>query len=111
AQKLRSVSHAATYGAAPLLEWLWDVVARPVLDALGFDGPIVDGNWPRVWWVPTGVLSQLPLHAAGYHTRGGHETVIDRVMSSYASSVKALVHGRRYEVQRSIGTLSGEALL
>ena len=111
AQKLRSGPQAATYHAAPLLEWLWDVVARPVLDALGFDGPIVDGNWPRVWWVPTGVLSQLPLHAAGYHTRSGHKTVIDRVMSSYASSVKALIHGRRFDVQRSVGTLPGNALL
>ncbi|RDA85714.1 hypothetical protein CP532_0749 [Ophiocordyceps camponoti-leonardi (nom. inval.)] len=53
-----------------------------------------DDDLPRVWWIPTGLLSQLPLHAAGYHTRGGSETVIDRVMSSYASSVKSLIHGR-----------------
>ncbi|KAK4068324.1 hypothetical protein Purlil1_13827 [Purpureocillium lilacinum] len=111
AQKLRSVPQAAPHYAIPLLEWLWDVVARPVLDALGFHGPIPDDNWPRVWWIPTGVLSQLPLHAAGYHTKGGHDTVLDRVMSSYASSVKALIHGRRFDVQRSVGTFPGDALL
>ncbi|KAI3326484.1 CHAT domain-containing protein [Xylariaceae sp. AK1471] len=78
-----------------LLEWLWDVVACPVLDALGFQEPVSDTNWPRVWWIPTGLLGQLPLHAAGYHTKGRSETVLDRVMSSYASTVKALIHGRQ----------------
>ncbi|KAI3326723.1 hypothetical protein HD806DRAFT_488009 [Xylariaceae sp. AK1471] len=81
---------------APLLERLWDDVARPSLDALGFKNPISDNNWPRVWWIPTGLLGQLPLHAAGYHTSGRSETVLDRVMSSYASSIKALLYGRRH---------------
>ncbi|KAK6524179.1 hypothetical protein TWF694_005839 [Orbilia ellipsospora] len=83
------------------LEWLWDVVCHPVLDALGFKESIKDDRWPRVWWIPTGLLSQLPLHAAGYHKEGSTETVIDRVMSSYASSIKALVYGRRYQVRDS----------
>ncbi|RYP45618.1 hypothetical protein DL768_008055 [Monosporascus sp. mg162] len=95
---------------APLLEWLWNTVARPSLDALGFKDPVSDNNWPRVWWVPTGLLSQLPLHAAGYHTSGCSETVLDRVMSSYASSVKALIHGRR-RICRPTKPLSDYALL
>ncbi|KAH7013171.1 CHAT domain-containing protein [Ilyonectria destructans] len=79
-----------------VLEWLWDLVTRPVLDALGFTNPpSSDGNWPRVWWIPTGPLSKFPLHAAGHHRAGSAETVLDRVMSSYASSIKTVIHSRR----------------
>jgi CHAT domain-containing protein len=83
-----------------LLEWLWDVIAGPVFEALGFTQPPSDDNWSHLWWIPTGALSQLPLHAAGYHSRGSNKTVLDRVISSYSSSVKALIYGRRKHVQR-----------
>jgi len=79
-----------------LLEWLWDAACGPILEALGFTGcPPPGGRWPQVWWIPTGLLSLLPLHAAGRHASASAETVLDRVMSSYAPSVKALLHGRR----------------
>ncbi|KAK2469065.1 hypothetical protein H9L39_19333 [Fusarium oxysporum f. sp. albedinis] len=95
-----------------LLKWLWDVVCGPSLEALGFTTPPTPGhNWPRVWWIPTGLLSQMPLHAAGYHAHGSADTVIDRVMSSYASSVKALRYDRRHHIRKSAGPLSDLALL
>jgi hypothetical protein len=94
-----------------LLEWLWDAAAGPCLDALGFKNAVSSDDWPRVWWIPTGLLSQLPLHAAGRHAQGSVETVLDRVMSSYASSVKALVHGRRQRTRDSGGPASDQALL
>ncbi|KAF7174386.1 hypothetical protein CNMCM6106_008626 [Aspergillus hiratsukae] len=78
-----------------VLEWLWDVVLSPILGALGFNQPPSDDDWPHVWWIPTGALTRFPLHAAGRHAKGSTETVIDRVMSSYSSSVKAIIHGRR----------------
>lgn len=87
-------SHAAKT-LQPLLEWLWDVACRPCLDALGFSTPIADDKWPHVWWIPTGFLEHFPFHAAGYHTRNSGETVLDRVMSSYSPSIRALLHGRR----------------
>ncbi|KAK6495590.1 hypothetical protein TWF481_002638 [Arthrobotrys musiformis] len=94
----------ASFPIKETLEWLWDTVCHPILDALGFDRPISpDDNWPRIWWVPTGLLSQFPLHAAGYHKHGSTETVLDRTMSSYASSIKALIHGRRQHVRTSAG--------
>ena len=77
-----------------LLEWLWDTIAMPFLDLLGFSKPPTD-TWPRVWWIPTGPLAQLPIHAAGYHTNGSSDTVLDRVISSYSSSVRALVISRQ----------------
>ncbi|KAJ3573299.1 hypothetical protein NPX13_g4752 [Xylaria arbuscula] len=94
-----------------LLEWLWDIIACPVLDALGFQEPVSDTDWPRVWWIPTGLLSQLPLHAAGYHTKGSSETVLDRVMSSYASTVKALIHWRQLHFREPVRPVSNHALL
>lgn len=84
-----------------LLEWLWDVVAEPVLLRLGFDRePPAGADWPRLWWVPGGLLSLLPLHAAGYHgTRTEPDplrrAVVDRVVSSYAPTVRALRHAQR----------------
>ncbi|RTE76982.1 hypothetical protein BHE90_008560 [Fusarium euwallaceae] len=108
-------------GIAPPLEWLWDIVARPCLDALGFTRHAQDDadgktEWPRVWWVPTGVLSQLPLHAAGryYLNQPGSvdgDTVLDRVMSSYASSVSMLIRGRRLHDRASPVPPSNQALL
>lgn len=83
----------------PLLEWLWNTICRPCLDELGFKDCVPDDNWPRVWWVPTGLVSQLPLHAAGLHAHKSADTVLYRVMSSYASSIKALLHGRRNKAQ------------
>ncbi|MEV5410337.1 CHAT domain-containing protein [Thermopolyspora sp. NPDC052614] len=80
------------------LRWLWDTVAEPVLRTLGHDLPPEDGVWPRVWWAPGGILGLLPLHAAGHHvtapgTPSGH-TVMDRVVSSYTPTVRALGYAR-----------------
>ncbi|MFR9725294.1 CHAT domain-containing protein [Streptomyces sp. MS19] len=70
------------------LAWLWDTVAGPVLDALGYAAPPPDGTpWPRVWWSPTGALAALPLHAAGHHD--GDRAVLDRVVSSYTPTIRA----------------------
>ncbi|KAJ5726428.1 TPR Domain containing protein [Penicillium malachiteum] len=79
-----------------LLEWLWDMIAKPILDALGLTTAPVD-HLPRIWWIPTGPLAQLPIHAAGYHFHGSN-TVIDRVISSYSSSISALLQNRRRHV-------------
>ncbi|MER7723089.1 CHAT domain-containing protein [Streptomyces sp. NPDC096323] len=48
------------------------------------DGP----GQPRVWWVPTGSLALLPVHAAGH--RDGSRTLLDRVISSYTPTVRSL---------------------
>ncbi|GAA2464369.1 CHAT domain-containing protein [Streptomyces macrosporus] len=77
------------------LAWLWDVVAEPVLDALGLTGPPADpdGPWSRLWWAPGGALNSLPLHAAGHHDVPG-ASVMDRVVSSYTPTLRALLHSR-----------------
>ncbi|NGO48156.1 CHAT domain-containing tetratricopeptide repeat protein [Streptomyces ureilyticus] len=84
-----------------VLQWLWDAAAGPVLEALGHHRqPSADADWPRVWWAPGGLLGLLPLHAAGYHTdpvdEPGRRTVMDRVISSYTPTVRALRHARQH---------------
>lgn len=81
-----------------ILAWLWDTVAEPVLRSLGHHRAPTEGvPWPRVWWIPTGRLTSLPLHAAGYHadSYGPGRTVMDRVISSYTPTISALRHARR----------------
>ncbi|MFF4125333.1 CHAT domain-containing protein [Microbispora rosea] len=78
------------------LEWLWDAAVAPVLDALGCPTPQDPGTpLPRVWWVPGGMLSVFPIHAAGHHRAAGRRTALDRVISSYATTVRALLDARR----------------
>ncbi|MGW8778409.1 CHAT domain-containing protein [Streptomyces sp. NPDC055796] len=109
----RQARHTASSGTDPaerqeaqtvladVLEWLWDAAAGPVLEALGHKGPPppeADGELPRVWWAPGGLLGLLPLHAAGHHTDArddpSRRTVMDRVVSSYTPTVRALRHAR-----------------
>ncbi|MEU9201242.1 CHAT domain-containing protein [Streptomyces sp. NPDC048332] len=86
-----------------VLRWLWRTVAEPVLDELGLASPPPAGEpWPRVWWCPTGPLALLPLHAAGHHDERGRAeglSVLDRVVSSYTPTLRALVDARRPAAQ------------
>ncbi|MFF3095507.1 CHAT domain-containing protein [Streptomyces cyaneofuscatus] len=94
----RAVLHARSEmesGLASVAEWLWDCIADPVLRALGIhDAPPAGAGYPRLWWCPTGLLNLLPLHAAGYHGApqegDAPRTVIDRVVSSYTPTLRAL---------------------
>lgn len=76
------------------LAWLWDVVVGPILDKLGFGKTPTSPTWPRVWWIPTGILRSLPLHAAGRHLNPSPVAAVDRVISSYTSSLTALLDAR-----------------
>jgi tetratricopeptide (TPR) repeat protein len=90
---------AAEQQPQDILSWLWEAIAAPVLERLGISGPPRDNQpWPRLWWCVSGPLSLLPLHAAGrHHTLAdtAPATVIDRVISSYAPTIRALIHARR----------------
>ncbi|KAF5680750.1 30S ribosomal S17P protein [Fusarium denticulatum] len=84
-----------TFKSDEALQWLWDCVASPVLNALGFDKPPCEGDWPHIWWIMTGLLNKFPIHAAGLHLRDCSETVIDRVISSYHGSIQSIIRGRK----------------
>ncbi|MEU3918968.1 CHAT domain-containing protein [Streptomyces sp. NPDC029004] len=85
---------AAQQTARGVLDWLWRAVAAPVLDALS--------DTRRIQWCPTGVLSLLPLHAATDAATGA--SALDRVVSSYTPTLRAMVaatpRGARRDVDR-----------
>ncbi|KAF5694457.1 hypothetical protein FDENT_1186 [Fusarium denticulatum] len=107
---LHQLSTRAKASMSGVLEWLWDVAVGPILDYLGYkDTP--QGEWPRIWWIPTGPLTLLPLHAAGYHSPPSNKSALDRVVSSYSSSIKALQYSRRMRQKNSRSLIDRPALL
>ena len=70
-----------------VLGWLWDTIAKPILAEL-------PSNPARLWWCPTGLLTFLPLHAAGHHGSDSGCTLLDRVICSYTPTLRALVEAR-----------------
>ncbi|MFD5985322.1 CHAT domain-containing protein [Streptomyces cyaneofuscatus] len=94
-----------------VLDWLWRTVARPVLDDLDRPRPAsrrrpalpgAGYRRPRVWWCATGPLSGMPLHAASLlpdparpaDTSTVTDSVIDRVVSSYAPTLSVPAYSR-----------------
>jgi hypothetical protein len=67
-----------------VLAWLSATVTGPVLRRL-------DPDAGRLWWVPCGLLAYFPLHA----------TVLDRVVSSYTPTIRALAHARARRIPRT----------
>lgn len=105
--------HERDQAISETLDWLWRVIAHPVLSALDYREPITDtenANWPHLWWCPTGPLAILPLHAAGHydpHDPTNDAAVIDRAISSYTPTMLALIRAR--DTLRARGTTTNEA--
>jgi tetratricopeptide (TPR) repeat protein len=79
-----AVSAKAIHGVSACLDWTWDNVTGPVLDTLEALDAL--GSARRIWWCPTGPLTLVPMHAAG--------PALDRVVSSYTPTLRALLHAR-----------------
>ncbi|WP_159045164.1 CHAT domain-containing protein [Streptomyces sp. NRRL F-5122] len=96
-----------------VLAWLWDTVTEPVLQHLGHTTtPPDDGPWPRLWWCPVGMCTFLPLHAAGHHMPASRaDTVMDRVISSYTPTIRALAHARASRLRERLAGASASTML
>jgi CHAT domain-containing protein len=62
-----------------------------------------------VWWCPVGILAYLPLHVAGYHEdiiadRANPRTVLDRVVSSYTTTVRGLAYAQAQHLDPASNT-------
>lgn len=82
-----------------VLRWLWNVAVEPVLEDLGYLRRPDDGElWPKVWWIGGHLLGHLPLHAAGHHddlsADPARRTTLDRVVSAYTPTIRALHYSR-----------------
>jgi CHAT domain-containing protein len=78
-----------------LLAWLWDTAIKPVLSHLKL---LQDGTQPfqpRLWWVTSGTLGLMPLHAAGKGSKEPLENTYTHIVSSYASTFSALAFARK----------------
>ena len=101
-EALGKVSQAlplATSLLGQVMQSMWEGIAKPVLDALGFEKPTTRGPLPRMWWVTTSWLNVLPIHAAATFSDspGGTivDSVMDRVVSSYVPNLRALQFARK----------------
>ncbi|URN14711.1 MULTISPECIES: CHAT domain-containing protein [Streptomyces] len=73
-----------------VLDWLWRTVAEPVLAALD-----LPSGSSRVWWVPTGPLTTLPLHAAAPRDASDGASLLGLAVSSYVPTMYRLVTARQ----------------
>ncbi|MGW0391005.1 CHAT domain-containing protein [Streptomyces sp. NPDC003042] len=96
----RKQSQRAQQVVRETLVWLWQAVTGPVLDHLAVPAASA-GPRPRVWWSPAGALGTLPLHAAA--PADGASGALDRVVSSYTPTLRALHHARQ-RAARPAGT-------
>ena len=80
-----------------VLNTLWSTVAKPILDRLNDiglrDDRTVGVGLPHLWWITTGWVNMLPIHAAGEHLTaqetGRSCTLMDHFISSYIPSLRA----------------------
>ncbi|KAF8717214.1 TPR-like protein, partial [Rhizoctonia solani] len=81
---------------------LWYNIVKPVLDFLGYthNPGIATENMPHITWCPTGILSFLPLHAAGDYEQPGSR-VFDYVISSYTPTLTALLNTTTSTLRRN----------
>ena len=73
-------------------------IVGPVLEKLGFTETPMHNSWPQVWWVVGGWLILFPIHAAGYHHPSSTRNTLDRVISSYAPTLKSLAISRQRQL-------------
>ncbi|KAF4502763.1 hypothetical protein FAGAP_988 [Fusarium agapanthi] len=69
----------------PLVDLSWATVEQKILNGERGSPDVLEWLWDTIF----------PLHAAGYHRKRTKETILDRVVLSYASSVKALIQARK----------------
>ncbi|KDN35926.1 hypothetical protein RSAG8_11189, partial [Rhizoctonia solani AG-8 WAC10335] len=96
-----------TYNIESLLAVLWNDIAKPVLDFLGYKPTTCLEELPHVTWCTTGILSSLPLHAAGIYGTSTN-CVSDYVVSSYAPTLTAEMSSAPFSAATSILAVSQE---
>ncbi|KZV59986.1 hypothetical protein PENSPDRAFT_659812 [Peniophora sp. CONT] len=70
---------------------LWRMIVSPILGVINSIQHMDRDRLPHVTWCPSGLLSRLPLHAAGVYGEHHSTCAFDVVVSSYASSLATLL--------------------
>lgn len=73
------------------LEYWWYNLVKSVLKKLGLLRETASGeSLPRIWWVGTGIMSLIPLHAVGSHGEDALENALSHVVSSHVPTLKIM---------------------
>ncbi len=85
-----------------LLRWLWKVAVKPVLEDLDLlIQPQLDlRKLPRVYWMASGAMGMMPLHAAGIHESGSTENTMSHIVSTYITTLNAFAYARERSSKR-----------
>ncbi|KAE8414640.1 CHAT domain-containing protein [Aspergillus pseudocaelatus] len=87
-----------------LLSWLWASVVNPIqIELRGNSGKAK----LRICWIPTGVMTNFPIHAAADEASG--DNAMDIIVSSYGTTIKAIRFSQQKLAQ--IAGRGGQALV
>ena len=81
-----------------VLRWLWKVAVEPVLQELNFIQDVSKHHpepLPRIWWISSGRMGMMPIHAAGDYASNPKIITSNYVISSYTPTIKSLAYARR----------------
>ncbi|KAF5338789.1 hypothetical protein D9758_012074 [Tetrapyrgos nigripes] len=84
-----------------ILSYMWTSIVKPVLEATGYYTPVPPSHPPRIIWCASGLLSFLPLHAAGIYYKSCSEQpkALDYAVHSYTPSLFALLNAFQQSVK------------
>ena len=81
-----------------ILLWLWKVAVEPVLQELDLIQDVSKCHvkpLPRIWWISSGCMGVMPIHAAGNYASDPKIITSNYVISSYTPTIKSLAYARR----------------
>ncbi|KEP47502.1 aromatic di-alanine and TPR containing protein [Rhizoctonia solani 123E] len=73
-----------------VLRTVWNTIVQPVLSHLGFLDDTPRHHLPHITWCPTGLLTFLPLHAAGDYSQP-QSRIYNYAISSYIPTLTSLL--------------------
>ncbi|EUC58787.1 aromatic di-alanine and TPR containing protein, partial [Rhizoctonia solani AG-3 Rhs1AP] len=94
-----------TEGFETLLGTLWSDIVQPVLSHLGLLDDTPRDHLPHITWCTTGLLTFLPLHAAGDYSQP-QSRIYNYAISSYTPTLTALLASTPSQLNRSCRVLA-----
>ncbi|EUC58571.1 aromatic di-alanine and TPR containing protein, partial [Rhizoctonia solani AG-3 Rhs1AP] len=92
-------------GFETLLRTLWNTIVQPVLSYLEYMADAPRDHLPHITWCPTGLLTFLPLHAAGDYSQP-QPRIYNYAVSSYIPTLTALLVSTSNQFTRSCKVLA-----
>ncbi|CAE6382402.1 unnamed protein product [Rhizoctonia solani] len=89
-----------------ILASLWEKVVKPVLTSLGYVTKNSVERLPHITWCPTGIMTFLPLHAAGDYKSQPPSRVFDYVISSYTPTLTAMPSSNSLTLDNNCGVIA-----